>query len=131
VARLLEIVSPQRVKFLLLEEVARDPGAAYHSVLQFLGVNDDHRRNFKVYNQAKTRRWRGLLAVAWAASNVRRALGIERGLGLWTRIDAINRIERPRPPIDDDMRRILRNYFVADVVLLQNLIGRDLSHWLS
>jgi hypothetical protein len=58
-------------------------------------------------------------------------LGIERGLGLWTRIDAINRIERPRPPIDDDMRRILRNYFVADVVLLQNLIGRDLSHWLS
>jgi len=131
VARLLEIVSPERVKFLLLEDVAGNPAAAYHSVLQFLGVSDDHRQDFRVHNQAKTRRWRGLLPVAWAASNVKRALGIERGLGLWKRIDAINRVERPRAPIGEDMRRTLRNYFAADIALLQVMIGRDLSQWRS
>ena len=131
VARLLEVVAPERVKFLLLEEVARDPGAAYRSVLQFLGVNDDHRRDFSVHNQAKTRRWRSLVAMAWAVSTMKRALGIERGLGLWQRIDALNRVERPRPPIGDDMRWTLRDYFAADIALLQNLIGRDLSHWRS
>jgi len=131
VARLLEMVPRERVKFLLLEDVARTPETAYRSVLQFLGVNDDHHPIFEVHNPAKTRRWRSLLAVAWVASNVKRVLGIERGLGLWKRIDAMNRIERPRPPIGDDMRRMLSEYFVADIALLQDLIGCDLSHWRS
>lgn len=130
VARLLEIVSPERVKFLLLEDIVRDPATAYRSVLQFLGVSDDRRRDFRVHNQAKMRRWRGLNTVAWAISNTRRVLGIERGLGLWKRIDVMNRIERPRAPISAEMRRTLWDYFAADVVLLQSLIGRDLSYWL-
>jgi hypothetical protein len=129
VQRLLDVVSLERVKFLLLEDVAREPGAAYRSVLQFLGVSDDNRQDFRVHNQAKTRKWRGLVAVAWAASTVKSALGIERGLGIWKRIDAMNRVERPRPPPADDMRQILKDYFATDVALLQKLIGRDLRHW--
>jgi hypothetical protein len=129
VARLLEIVSPGRVKFILLEDVARDPAAIYRSVLRFLDVGDDHHPNFQVHNQAKMRRWHALNTMAWVVSNARTALGIERGLGLWQRIDAINRVERLRAPISDNMKRTLRDYFAADVVLLQSQIGRDLSHW--
>jgi Sulfotransferase domain len=129
VARLLETVSARQVKFLLLEDVARDPAAAYRSVLQFLGVSDDHRRDFQAHNQAKARRWRGLVAVAWVVNCAKSALDIEGGLGIWKRIDAINRVERPRAPIAEDMRRTLRDYFASDVALLQNLIGRDLGHW--
>jgi len=129
VARLLETVSPERVKFLLLENIARDPATAYRSVLQFLGVSDDGRRDFGVHNQAKTRKWPSLVAAAWAVSNVKRALGIGGGLGVWKRIDAMNRVERPRPPIAEDMRRTLKDYFAADVALLQNLISCDLRHW--
>jgi len=128
---LLEVVSPERVKFLLLEDVAGNPAAAYQSVLQFLGVSDDRRQDFRVHNQAKTRRWRSLVAVSWMVSGAKRALGIERGLGLWRRIDTINRVERPRTPISGDMRGTLRDYFAADVALLQDLIGRDLSRWRS
>jgi hypothetical protein len=131
VARLLEIVPASRVKFLLLEDVARDPAAAYCSVLQFLEVSDDHRQDFRVHNQAKTRRWRSLVALAWAVSTIKSAMGIERGLGIWKRIDTMNRVERPRPMMADDTRRILKEYFAADVVLLQSLIGRDLRHWQS
>jgi Sulfotransferase domain len=129
VERLLETVPRERVKFLLLEDVARDSGASYRSVLEFLGVDDDHRQDFETYNQAKTRRWQSLVTVAWAVSSAKATLGIERGLGLWKRIDAMNRVERLRPPIGDDMKQVLRDYFATDVALLQNLIGRDLSQW--
>jgi hypothetical protein len=129
VQRLLETVPRERVKFLLLEDIADDPGAAYRAVLAFLGVDDDHRQDFDTHNRAKTRRWKSLVTVAWAVSSAKAALGIQRGLGLWKRIDAVNRVERPRPPIDADMKQTLRDYFAADVALLQRLIGRDLSQW--
>ena len=77
VARLLEVVPRDRVKFILLQDLAGDPGVTYRSVLKFLNVSDDNRRDFKVHNSAKTRRWRSLLGVAWVANNVKRTLGIE------------------------------------------------------
>jgi hypothetical protein len=129
VQRLLQTVPRERVKFLLLEDVARDPGDAYRSVLEFLSVDDDRRQDFETHNRAKARRWKSLVTVAWAVSSAKAALGMERGLGLWKRIDAMNRVERPRPPIGDDMKQVLRDYFATDVALLQNLIRRDLSQW--
>lgn len=131
VARLLEVVPRDRVKFILLEDLAGDPGVTYRSVLKFLNVSDDNRRDFKVHNSAKTRRWRSLLGVAWVANNAKRTLGIERGLGIWNRIDAMNRVERPRLPISDELRRMLQDYFAEDIILLQRLLGRDLGHWHS
>jgi hypothetical protein len=128
-ARLLETVPLGRVKLLLLEDVAGNPSAAYRSVLDFLGVDDDQRCEFLTHNQAKTRRWNKLVSLAWAISSTRRLLGIEHGFGLWKRIDAMNRIERPRRPISQEMKRTLRDYFASDIGLLQSLIGRDLSHW--
>lgn len=131
VERLLAAVPRERVKFVLLEDMARDPAGTYRSVLQFLGVDDDGRSEFAAVNQAKQRRWPFLLTVAWLATRLKKALGIEGGLGLWRRIDARNRIERERPPVDEPTRRMLRDYFRADIDKLQRLIGRDLSPWLA
>lgn len=131
VARLLQTVSPERVKFILLDDLARDPAAVYRSVLEFLGVSDDRRRDFQTLNRAKSRRWPFLLAVAWAVSNAKAALGIERGFGLWRRIDAANRVEHTRAPLTETMRATLNKHFAADVALLERLIGRDLGAWLA
>lgn len=131
VERLFGRVPRERVKIILLEDVTRDPGGVYRSVLRFLGVDDDQRQDFTALNQAKSRRWPGLLAVAWAVTTVKRALGIEGGLGLWKRLDAVNRVERPRPPLSSDMRQTLEDYFRRDIERLQVLIGRDLGHWLG
>jgi hypothetical protein len=131
VERLLGLVPRERVKMILLEDVAKDPAAVYRDVLRFLGVPDDSRAEFAVLNQAKTRRWPGLLVVAWLVTSLKKLLGIERGFGLWTRIDAKNRVERPRTAVSPQMRQTLRNAFAADIALLQRLIGRDLSCWLA
>ena len=129
VARLFELVPREQVKLILLEDVARDPGAVYRSVLEFLEVPDDGRINFPVHNQAKTRRWPWLLPIAWAITSLKRTLGIDGGLGIWTRVDGQNRIERPRAAVSLELRAELSAYFDSDIELLQRLIGRDLSHW--
>jgi Sulfotransferase domain len=131
VDRLFKTVPRGRVKVVLLDDLRNDPGGTYHSVLQFLGVDGDHRSHFNTYNQAKSRRWPALLKMAWVTTTIKRALGIEGGLGLWTRVDALNRIERQRPLINSEMRMILRNYFRSDIERLELLIERDLSHWLT
>jgi hypothetical protein len=41
-----------------------------------------------------------------------------------------NTVELKRPPMDENMRAVLRETFVADVERLGQLLGRDLSHWL-
>jgi hypothetical protein len=129
--RLYQRVPQERVKVILLEDVMRDSRRAYLSILNFLGVGDDRRSEFPILNRAKTRRWPGLLPVAWITVRAKKALGIEKGLGLWTRVDALNRVERSRRSIDTAAASMLRNYFSSDVERLQQLIGRNLDHWLS
>ena len=131
VERLFATVPRARVKLVFLEDLITDPAAAYRSILQFLGVDDDCRTDFKPVNQAKQRRWPSLLRVAWLVTTMKKAVGIEGGLGLWRRVDAYNRIERERMPINAETRRMLQDYFRADIVKLQALAGRDLSHWLA
>ncbi len=54
--RLYSHVPRQRVHTVLLDDVKANPRAAYLSVLQFLGVDDDGRSDFGVSNPAKERR---------------------------------------------------------------------------
>ena len=109
--------------------IAEQKAMAAITVAEFLDVADDRRDDFKVHNQAKSRRWASLSTMAWAVTNLKRALGIVGGLGLWRRIDALNRVERPRSSIGPEMKAVLSSYFDADIERLQALIGRDLSHW--
>ena len=36
-----------------------------------------------------------------------------------------------KPPMSEDMHKILSEYFREDIVQLQDVIGRDLTHWLN
>ena len=129
--RLYRQVSRDRVKVVLLEDVIGGPREAYLSILEFLELGDDGRRVFPNLNRAKARRWPGLNQVAWLATKTKKAFGIERGFGLWTRVDQLNRVERPRSQIDPLLASKLRDYFKSDVKKLQGLIGRDLNHWIQ
>src|SRR5439155_11903917 len=92
--RLYRGVAADRVKTILLDDVRRDARATYLAVLAFLGVPDDGRSEFPALNQAKVRRWPGLLWLPWMATQIKHALGIEAGLGVWRRFEAVSRIDR-------------------------------------
>jgi len=127
--RVLQFVRRDRMKIILLEDLAAQPAAVYRSVLEFLEVNDDGRTEFTAHNPAKKRRSALFLRLAWLSVTIKSTLGIEGGLGLWKHFDAWNRTERKRAPIDQQMRASLRDYFRTDVERLQALTGRDLRHW--
>jgi hypothetical protein len=129
--RVFQSVRRDHVKIILLEDLAAQPSAVYRSVLEFLSISDDRRNVFSVHNPAKRRRSQGLLRLAWLSVTIKSALGIEGGLGLWKHVDAWNRVDRRRAPIDPQMRAILRDYFRPDIERLQVLIGRDLKRWLA
>jgi hypothetical protein len=94
-------------------------------------VNDDGRQDFRTFNSAKQRRWPVLARLPWLMTRIKHALGIEGGLGLWRRIDALNRVERPRVPVDATTRSMLQDYFRSDIRVLEQVTGRDLSGWRS
>lgn len=133
--RLYAIVPQERVLVLVLDDVKADPQREYLRVLEFLGLPDDGRRAFPVYNPAGEwrRRWLGkairVLArrVTWA----KYVVGIlpKRSVGIVRRLKEANMRQRPRPPLPIEVRMELEQYFAEDIRLLERLLGRDLSAW--
>jgi hypothetical protein len=133
--RLFQKVPRERVLVLLLDDLRDRPREVYLRVLRFLGVPDNGRENFPALNRAKERRWplleRGLLPIRRTVYRVKMKLGLEHmGTGILRWLDAINRKERPRLPLPDDLRQEMMAYYREDVERLSALTGVDLfSRW--
>lgn len=135
--RLFRTVPQGRVLVVVLDDVKENPRREYLRVLRFLGVSDDGRTEFPVYNSAKSRQWpalrKAVLVVDKVSHSVKRALGIPTiwGTGILHRLDSLNLRYRPRPPMPPELRAELAEYFRDDVALLSRLLERDLSDWLK
>jgi hypothetical protein len=130
--RLYRTVPRDRVLTLLLDDLRTDPGTEWRRTLEFLGLPDDGRRAFPVVNAAKERRAPGLQRWMLRLDRVRRAARVPAlGTGLMPRLDAANRVTRPRAPLSASLRAELIDWFRADVALLERLLNRDLAHWLE
>jgi len=135
--RLFSIVPRDRVLVLVLDDLKQDPRREYVRVLDFLGVPDDGRTNFPVYNPA--REWRS----RWAAQVIRalaktvawskhvRGILPRRSLGIVRRLEAWNAQQRARPPLSPYVRAELEAYFADDLARLERLLGRKFPHWRS
>lgn len=102
----------------------------YRKALDFLGVDDDGRMNFPIYNTAKERRSQFFQKMVMVIGHLKMHFGIYRGLGILDRIDRENISRRPRVPISPSMHLVLQTYFESDIKKLSGILGRDLSHWL-
>lgn len=135
--RLFRIVPRDRVLVLVLDDIKENPRREYLKVLDFLGVPDDGRTTFPIYNPAKERRWPRLQKVVFTMSKIspriKKALGIPTnwGIGIFTALDKINIRYRPRPPMPPALRAELVEFFRSDIQLLSQLLDRDFSEWLK
>lgn len=135
--RLYSIVPEERVLVLVLDDMKENPRREYLKVLEFLGVPDDGRQAFPVYNPA--REWRSrrvgrlvrALARGVAWSKHVKGLLPKRSLGIVNRLQAWNARQRPRPPLPPDLRAELEAYFAEDVRKLERLLGREFPQWRS
>jgi hypothetical protein len=124
--RLLSRVDGSRVIPILMEDVKADARSQYLRVVEFLGLDDDGRFDFPVFNPAKERRSVLLRKIVMAIGDAKRTLGIQSGFGLLNKIDRTNLRYRQRPPLPGDIRQQLQQYFKEDVAKLGQLLGRDL-----
>ena len=134
--RLYKIVPTERILVLVLDDMAADPRSEYLKVLSFLGVPDDGRMDFPVYNQRKAVRSVFLASLIRMMSNIssdiKHFLGFEREFGIvsWMR-NRINKKVAGKQSLSPEMKRELYRYFKDDIHLLEKLLGRDFSSWLS
>lgn len=137
--RLFDTVPRERVLVLVLDDVRENPRREYLRVLKFLGVPDDGRQDFPVYNAA---RWWRVPAItrlirmgSEAVVRIKLAFGMTPGKGfrifdkikdLNDRFNAVPQMKTlPSSEIRDEMFRAFRE----EIQLMESLLGRTFSEW--
>lgn len=138
--RMWDQVGRERCFVSVFDDLAADPGKVYRNLLGFLGLGDDARSHFPRQRATVHFRSRLVQRLVMKPPSVamrflpRTAEHIERSkrrglLQLRERLRRRNRVKLERPPLDLEMRKLLREAFADEVAQLEDLLGRDLSHW--
>jgi hypothetical protein len=135
VSQLFELAGRERCHVVIFDDLISDPRAIYLGVLDFIGLEDDGRREFPRRGRGKRyRRPPGTTVrrVAPWVIRFRGRIGRHRRLLRWLR--------RRLGPSHDEMRalapapellEVMKRELAADLALLESLLGRDLRHWLG
>ena len=136
--RLYGVFGRNQVLTILFEDFVADTAKVYAEVLAFLGLAHDGRSHFPPINENRRHR-SGLIGrlmftpPGWMYGGVqwvKRRLGLKR-TGVVDLLVRLNAARRQRPPLDADLRAEMIETFRQDILTLQDLLGRDLSHWLA
>lgn len=128
VQRLLQYARRDQIHIIVYDDFSIDPEACYRKLIDWLSLDPDPRtqfprlnprRNYRSVQLEKTLRW---------IKRIRERLHIPGGLGLNALIDRANVAHRA-PPLRQEFRMELKEYFRDDVRLLSAAIDRDLTHW--
>jgi hypothetical protein len=124
---------PERIRVYLFEHLTSGPEALLRDICRFLRVDDALRPATTVWSnpgglprsallhRLLRRRYR---VKSWIEPMIPMRLRRRLSAGL-VRLNL-----RRAPPLPEDVRRELREAYRPDILKLQGLIGRDLSHWL-
>jgi hypothetical protein len=138
VERLVRIFPSNQIKLVFHEDLLRSPRQVYLEVLDFIGVPDDDRVDFPLINANRSIRVQWLARITQhpprflmkMSERAKRTLGLQR-FGFLDPIRRANSARSRRSPLPPDIVNTLRQEFTADVRLLSEQVGRDLSHWVK
>jgi hypothetical protein len=132
--RLLQVVPRERVLILVLDDFKTDVRSEYSKVLDYLGLSDDGRQEFPIYNPAKRVRsslLQKIVVFLQKAERISRAkLGLvpqDSALVRW--LDKCNKKHRPRQLLPNDLRREMETFFKFEVLKMEQILERDFSYW--
>ncbi len=136
VERLLQIFSREQVQIVIFDDFKADTRKTYQTLLDFLGVGDDGRTEFRPSLESRRHRlhWLGAFLINqpdWLVrvkSAVKGVFGLNQ-LGVRDMVAKYNTVIEKRPPLPPEFREELKDYFRADVLRLSRILNRDLSHW--
>ena len=131
--RYLALFGREQLAVYLYEDLCRDPPALMRSVFDLLDVDASFRPSVATrYNAAWVPRVRTLDDTFRAQNRIGSSLRARLPEPLWTRVvPRIKELNRTRPRLGADHRGELLSFFREDILELQALIDRDLTHWLT
>jgi hypothetical protein len=62
---------------------------------------------------------------------VKRKMGIPEGMSILKLINRLNRVTAKRKPLDTSFKKELYKVFESELILLEEILDRDLSAWKS
>jgi hypothetical protein len=138
VKALLEIFPRDQVHFILFDDFIANTSYEYQILLHFLDLPMDGRLEFPRINESRRYKWQWLGHfprrvrgyIARPLNKLRNQTGF-KGTGLLKLIDRFNAKIEPRPPLRPEFRQYLQEQFRDEVLLLQELLGQQLSSWLE
>jgi hypothetical protein len=119
------------VKVFLYDDIQNNPRAAITALFTFLQV-DEHFKPLslgKIYNRVmlpRAQKWLETARLGWAANLVKRT-----ALGEWIKRQSVQNRSFGAEMTDKETTHHLKEIFRNDILKLQALINRDLSHWLA
>ncbi len=127
--------APDRLACYLFEDLEADPAAVMHDIFRFLGVDEHFVADTSVRHNAagapKSALMQPLMRKTKLSRSVRRMLPKPVGDLALAKLEAWRSRNVSKPALAPTVRRRLVNIFRPDVELLQERLGRDLSHWLA
>lgn len=128
--RLLAQVDKDRVFTIIHDDFKSSPDRIWRDTLEFLCLTHDGRDSFPSINNAKARRSIFLKRFNDLYVRMRYFIGVQGlGTGFFTRVDNWNRIKASNNLISPELHNTMKAEFRDDVLLLSDLLGRDLSDW--
>lgn len=135
IARYIRLFGRERVKIVFYDDVVADIGTVMEDLFAFLGVDSIGDVRTRRVNQSYARRSYWL--TGWVQRQAQWIVGMMPWIPKRPRravlrfVDRLNRKERAAPLFPHAQRAALQAYFRADILALQDLTGRDLTHWLD
>jgi len=127
--RLFSCVNKSNVKIIFFEDFKNNTLATYKDTLQFLGVDYDGKIDFPVINQSK--KYRFMLFERFRNNIVyfKEKYNIQIKTGLLSYFRRRNVKVIPRKKLSIEFENELKEYFLSDILKIEAMTGRDLSHW--
>lgn len=134
-SRWLTLVSRDRIKVVIFDDLAANPREVYLELLAFLDLPPDTQSNFPIENEGAAlrsfRAQRLLMKAARLATSLKSATGVRREFGIGAALFSMNAAPKPAALLSTKFHSELKRFFRDDVETLTQITGRDLSSWLE
>jgi DNA-binding TFAR19-related protein (PDSD5 family) len=128
-----DLFDEKQLRVYLYEDYVTDPGGFMQDIFRFLNVDETFAPDMSVrHNESKIPRNRALqvyLLEPRATKNLLKQFvpaKLSRRIG-----DRLRRLNLTKPPFPVELRRQLTEVYREDIIQLQDMLRRDLSHWLK
>jgi hypothetical protein len=141
--RYLNLFEKSQIKIFLYEELRKDPAKLHKEIFKFIGVREDFEIDFSInYNQSgfiknpiidkiigpKSLLFTGIKKVI-SEKNIQK---LKENKFLFKKVNDLRNNNLTKPKIPSELKyKISNEIYKEDILLLQRLIDKDISHWLT